>query len=175
MKTEKTLVDVNGCSSCGLIHIGLQFFELRKPEWIRGYLCEGFSLCPVDSQTIFFTITNNQMKVSDLIIFFFPESEKEYNNHSQIAPAIVNRTWSEDTINLSVLTDGGAISSKSSCRRATCLKEAKEGNRWATVEQAESMGIDLSDPYYKFPEEVVEDVKKEAPESAAEDLPATAE
>lgn len=99
------------------------------------------------------------MKVGQSVVYFFPASEKDKNNYSQIAPALVNRVWGQggnpsDTLNLTVIPDNSPVQSRSSVLRATSLKQAAEGSRWASHEDCESWGLDLSQGY--------EDTKLEA-------------
>lgn len=89
---------------------------------------------------------------SGLIIYFcFHEMEKGNNNQSKLAPAIiVGRPWSETTVNILICADGPAAQTRSSVLRATSLADFANGNKWATKEQCEEWGIDLSDAYQDF-------------------------
>jgi hypothetical protein len=87
------------------------------------------------------------MKAAQIVIYFLLSSEKSLNNQSQIVPAIVNRVWSEQTLNLTLLPDGGLPLSRTSAHRATNADDAISGGKWATVEEVEAWGIDLSSGY----------------------------
>jgi hypothetical protein len=87
--------------------------------------------------------------ISGLLIYFlFTEAEKGNNNQSRLAPAvIVGRPWSDHCVNVLILCDGPASQTRSSVQRATSIEDFSNGNKWATKEQCEAWGIDLSDSY----------------------------
>lgn len=115
----------------------------------------------------------NSITVGEHVIFFFPVGEaNEINNCSQIAPAIVNRVWSDTTVNLTVFRDCHSPASKTSVLRATSVKDALTGNKWATAIECAAWGIDLSDGYQKL-ESLVPNANEEVqPSESGEIAPA---
>lgn len=75
------------------------------------------------------------MKILDLVIFFFSNTDRDQNNYQFMAPAIVNIAWHDNLLNITVFSDIGKTMSKSSCNRATSIEDALNGNKWATLEE----------------------------------------
>lgn len=164
------------CPACSKPHTTLLYLY-PEPWGIDNII--GYFVCPV---------TGNQMnmaadvfpllkiismqKIADIVLFFFQEEEKEKNNYGKIAPAIVNAVWSDTTLNVTIIPDGGSDTiKKSSLLRAETIQEAYAGNRWASKEQAEAWGIKLDDTHFDMKTllPAVNESNEQASESAGED------
>lgn len=44
--------------------------------------------------------------IGRIVIFHFPEHEKNFNNGQVDAPAVITAVWSETCVNLKILSDG---------------------------------------------------------------------
>ena len=119
------------------------------------------------------------MKIGDSVLFFHNVKEfKDSNNNALIAPATVTKAWIGNALNLNVLLDNWSSPQspvRGSVNHAESLKQALNGTPfWATREEAEAWGLDLTN-HYKLKEAfdaemATTDEKKEeqAPESNEE-------
>lgn len=85
------------------------------------------------------------MNIARIVLFSYTVKDgRDYNNGSQIAPAIVNRNWGGNCLNLTVFPDGTPPASKTSVPQATSLAGFATGYQWATYEQLKEWGVDTA-------------------------------